>query len=99
MSKSEKRYTVILSATEEGLKTEGFSRWVKKNVRKAVVFCAIILFLMVPVIMWNTIYTHILAIGDTVLFAVLYFRTWSKTGKEFFDKIKDLPEPIDLREK
>lgn len=99
MSKSEKRYTVLLLATEENLKSEGFSRWVKKNIRKVVIVCTIIIFLVVSAVIWNTLYTRILGIGATVVYAVLFFRTYSRTGKEFFNKVKDLPEPIDLREK
>jgi hypothetical protein len=100
MKKEVKKYAVLESLTEEGIRSVGVSRWMRKYVWlwiSALVFLAAIMLISSIDEKVYDIAQYPLT-GIVVLFALWWIYKIMKVGKQFFNQVKDLPEPIDLRE-
>lgn len=99
MKKTEKKYDILISRTKEGIKSIGQSKWAYSQ---KYVYCGFLIALIIGFI-FGQIYKDNKAINYTmatlVLFMGIYFCTGMIiAGNKFWDKVKDLPEPKDLRE-
>jgi hypothetical protein len=99
MKKEVKKYTVIKSVTEDGIKNVGINKWLisKKKVWWSFAPILLVLFGLTFV---EKLPRVIGILGSVIiaLYGIYYCYGIWKSGKDFFNKVKDLPEPIDLRE-
>lgn len=105
MTNKIKRYQVLNSLTKEEIKNIGVNRYFRRIFRKYwYIFAIEALALVVPTLWMD-------AIGMTIpdyysypiLILLLVNLGWFnyaifKKGNDFWDKVKDIPEPMDLRE-
>ena len=99
MKKEVKKYAVIQSFTKDDIKADGFKRWFNKR-KNTIIFYMLAIIIVVPFGLGlesdNLIYNYIISVlglGVFIYYLVMYIRE----SKKFFNKVKDLPEPIDLR--
>lgn len=98
MKKEVKRYTVLASLTEDNIKSTGFNRWFGKYMWLSCIWLAIGVVAMFMDIKLDNAATKIMVCVIFIGWFIWFFRNYYKSGKEFFNKVKDLPEPIDLRD-
>lgn len=97
--KEVKKYTVIESLTEESIKSIGISRWIKKYVWWLFLFLFVFVCLaMLSKPINSKIYDYSGMVIMVGVFFSFYYKGIYIEGKKFWNKVKDLPEPIDLRE-
>jgi protein-S-isoprenylcysteine O-methyltransferase Ste14 len=102
MKKEVRKYTVINSLSEGGIRSVGMDRWMRQLGWKfyawaigMLLYCLVFLF----VIDDNTAkWIRFLLIVPVVVAIVTFYYKWFNVGAKFWNKVKDLPEPIDLRE-
>ena len=100
MKKEVKKYTVLGSLTEEGIRSVGVSRWIRKYFWLWGFALNFLIVVMVVSSIDKKVYDIVQypLVGIVVLFGLWCIYKIMKVGKQFFNKVKDLPEPIDLRE-
>ena len=97
MTKQEKRYTVIRHYTRDTLENIGYDRWVRKNL-KWLIIGFVILFgggILVDEFTKTSIWQWVIIIPLILSACYAIFRAYL-AGRAFYNKVKDLPEPIDL---
>ena len=104
MKKPIKKYVVTKEMDAEEIKGIGFSRYFHKMLRRFwYIYIIAILIFIVPVVYYDFIdqqLPHSLAWLSLVVGFGTFFVTFCfvyNAGKKFFNKVKDMPEPIDLR--
>ena len=94
-----KRYDVLLSYTKDDIKTEAVRAWLFKNkltwICYAVIAFAYMIALMIADLHGN-VYGFILAAYYLIGVVLLYVQKY-RVGNKVWNKLKDVPEPIDLR--
>ena len=94
-----KRYDVLLSYTKDDIKTEAVRAWVFKKkwlwICYAVIAFAYMLAITISDLHGN-VYAFILAAYFLIGVVVLYVQQY-RIGNKVLNKLKDVPEPIDLR--
>lgn len=105
MKKEAKKYRIICSTSKKNIKSHFFNRWFGKLLRKYwYVWSLELLAILVPPFWLDVInvaipkifgyFLVILVAGNYIAFLASYH----VIGKRYFNKVKDLPEPIDLDE-
>jgi predicted ferric reductase len=98
MKTPEKKYAVIRHYTRDGLENFGYDRWVRKHVWWLVISFIILFTAGISTSYYapkNNILQGIIIIVLSLLSCVYIFQAY-RYGKRFYQKVKDLPEPIDL---
>jgi hypothetical protein len=101
MAKETRRVEVLQSLSKSEVETLGGNRWFWKHLKVFMVVMALSLVLVIisglitkppvaPIIGWSEL------LGLT---SIWYWVAWKigREGKKFWNKIKDMPQPVDLR--
>jgi len=100
VKKEVRKYVVIEKLSKGGIETIGTNRWFRNHWKLPLITLAVdllILILSQKVVLDNLP----LKVISVILFSVLYIYVMYKlykSGKDFYAKVKDLPEPINLEE-
>lgn len=94
-----KKYRVIHSLSEDGIRSIGINRW---STKAAYGFCVgMVLSFMLMLIFKDSevkFLSGYLSVIPMVITFIGFVYGFLKAGKDFWNKVKDLPEPIDLDE-
>ncbi len=94
-----KRYDVLLSYTKDDIKTESVRAWVFKKKLMWICYAVIAFAYMIAITiadLHGNVYAFILAAYFLIGVVVLYVQQY-RIGNKVLNKLKDVPEPIDLR--
>ena len=98
MKTPEKKYTVIRHYTRDGLENFGYDRWNRKHIWLLGVSYIIVMSAAFAVLKFaheDSLLQWIIVIATLVGACVYIFQAY-RYGKNFYQRVKDLPEPIDL---
>jgi len=94
-----KRYDVLLSYTKDDIKTEAVRAWVFKKKWLWICYSVIAFAYMLAITisdLHGNVYAFILAAYFLIGVVLLYVQKY-RVGNKVWNKLKDVPEPIDLR--
>ena len=94
-----KRYDVLLSYTKDDIKTEAVRAWVFKKKLMWICYAVIAFAYMIAITiadLHGNVYGFILVAYYLIGVVLLYVQKY-RVGNKVWNKLKDVPEPIDLR--
>jgi uncharacterized membrane protein len=97
MKKEEKKYTVIRHYTKDNIVNIGYNKWIGNNMWLLFVVSIIAIGAQVLINEYvgkNSFWSYLVLIPYLAIIGYGFWRAM-KYGVKLFDKIKDLPEPID----
>jgi hypothetical protein len=98
MKKEEKRYTVICHYTRDTIESIGCDRWVRKNFKWLIIGFVVFFgdwILVTTFTNKNSMWQWLAVIPLFISPCYAVFKMY-RYGKAFYNKVKDLSEPIDL---
>lgn len=105
MAKEEKKYQVLSTMTKEGVRNIGVNLYFRKIFRKFwYIFVAEFIILCVPTLWLDASKIKIPEMYAYAMIVLLLLNiVWMyyviiKKGSEFWNRVKDMPEPMDLRD-
>ena len=98
MKTPERKYIVTRHYDRDNLESVGYNRWVNKNIRWIIVYFGVFLATGLSLDTWTPKNSNWRSYFIIPFVAIFVWGLWKayQNGKKLFNKVKDLPEPIDL---
>lgn len=96
MKKEVRKYLALRHYTEDDIRQFGHNNWIRKNAAWIIVYVMLILAVMIAMSKLPSIYRYTVVLPIILIPFIIGCVKCYKAGKKFFNKVKDMPEPIDI---